>query len=311
MNLKLRLSSKAVNKLRKAGFTSVESIALAPDYFLTEFLNISPKEFSKLRKDLSKSSNIRMITAWDYFKERKDKVNFVSTGCGCLDGLLGGGVETGAVTEFVGEFGTGKTQLAHQLAVTVQLPEDKGGLKAKAVYIDTEGTFRPERIIQIAQYRGLNPETVLENIFYARAYTTEQQIFAVKALEKLLEKLKIGLVVVDSVVAHFRAEYSGGEIFIRQRMLARHLRDLNFIAEKYNVAVVVTNHVLSVPGIFVGNPLKPVGGNVLAHGCAHRVWLRRIDGKRWAARLFDSPLNPEAEVVYTISEEGVLDYRSG
>ena len=311
MNIEwLYVSHKEIRKLKKNGFTTVESLAFTPDYFLVEALGLSYREVSKFKEKLLKKIDVNVLSAYEHFLKKRSQVKYITTGCGCLDGLLGGGVETGAVTEFVGEFGTGKTQLAHQLAVTVQLPEDKGGLEAKAVYIDTEGTFRPERIIQIAQHQGLNPLHTLENILYTRTYTTEQQIFTIKLLEKLLEEINIGLVVVDSIIAHFRAEYSGSEVFIRQRLLARHLKDLNLLAEKYNIAVVITNHVLAVPGVFVGNPLKPVGGNVLAHGCTHRVWLRKIDEKRWAARLFDSPLNPEAEVVYAISKEGVLDYRS-
>ena len=266
---------------------------------IAALFEISFQDAERIRREALKEYQARL---------RKHESRRLTTGCRCLDDLLGGGVETGAVTEFVGEFGTGKTQIAHQLSVTVQLSSEEGGLEAKAVYIDTEGTFRPERIMQIAEYRGLNPQQTLENILYARTYTSEQQIFAVKALRKLLERERVGLIVVDSVVAHFRSEYVGDEVFVRQRLLAKHLRDLITLAEEYNVAVVVTNHVLTVPETFIGNPLKPVGGNVLAHGCAHRVWLRRIDEKRWAARLFDSPSNPEAEVVYTISREGVIDY---
>ena len=302
------LPKKVKDKLRKAGLESFEYIALTPAFILEGLELEGEKIWKTVENNLQTEKNYNFITALEHYKTYRLKIRYFTTGCRGLDGLLGGGIETGAITEFVGEFATGKTQIAHQLAVTVQLPSIKGGLESKSLYLDTEGTFRPERIIQIAEYRGLNPEKTLKNILYARAYTSEQQIHYVKILKDIIEDENIRLVIVDSLVNHFRSEYIGEEVYVRQRNLARHVKDLIYIAEKFNVAVVVTNQVLSVPETYLGMPLKPAGGNVIAHGCAHRVWLRKIDENRIAARLFDSPKNPEKEVLITITENGVLDY---
>ena len=302
MNLKhLGLSSKAVNKLRKAGFISVESIVLAPEYFLTEFLNMPPKEFSKLRKDLSKSSNVKMITAWDYFKERKDRVRFVSTGCGCLDGLLGGGVETGAVTEFVGEFGTGKTQLAHQLAVTVQLPEDKGGLKAKAVYIDTEGTFRPERIIQIAQYKGLDPFETLKNIYYTRTHTAERLLVVLDEISSGVFK-DVGLVVIDVLTGLHLDLYSDNERRVYESLMFKELLKLVKWAIKEQVAVVVTNRCFKRD-----EKLRIIGDPYICFISHIRILLEKMPGGLWTARIIFAPDGREGACSFRIKEEGLVD----
>lgn len=155
------------------------------------------------------------ITAYELYEKRRG-IRRISTGVKSLDELLGGGIETKAITELVGEFGSGKTQLCHQLSVMVQLPEDKGGLKAKALYVDTENTFRPERIMQMAKYRGgLDPQEALKNILYARAYNSDHQMMIIEESKKIIEKENIGLIVIDSLVAHFRSEYPVGRILPR------------------------------------------------------------------------------------------------
>jgi DNA repair protein RadA len=225
-----------------------------------------------------------------------------------LDSLLLGGVETGAVTEFVGEFGSGKTQLCHQLAVMVQLPEDRGGLGAKAVYIDTENTFRPERIAQIAKARGLDPGQALQNIFYARAYSSDHQMILVDHVRSIVRQHNVGLVIVDSLLAHFRAEFPGREnLAERQQKLGRHIADLLRLADAYGVAVVVTNQVMASPDAFVGNPLRPAGGNIVAHGSTYRVWLRKSKENVRIAKIFDSPYHPEGEASFRITAEGLVD----
>lgn len=217
------------------------------------------------------------ITAYELYEKRRGGIRRISTGVKSLDELLGGGIETKAITELVGEFGSGKTQLCHQLSVMVQLPEDKGGLKAKALYVDTENTFRPERIMQMAKYRGLDPQEALKNILYARAYNSDHQMMIIEESKKIIEKENIGLIVIDSLVAHFRSEYPGREnLAERQQKLNHHIAQLLRIADIYNVAVVVTNQVVAQPDVFFGNPLKPAGGNVIAHGATYRVWLRKV-----------------------------------
>ncbi|MEM4892295.1 MAG: DNA repair and recombination protein RadA, partial [Pyrobaculum sp.] len=221
---------------------------------------------------------------------------------------LGGGVETRAVTEVVGEFGSGKTQLCHQLAVMVQLPEERGGLNAKAIYIDTENTFRPERIMQIAKARGVDPDQVLHNIFYARAYSSDHQIILVEQAKSIIKQHGVALVVIDSVIAHFRSEFPGREnLAERQQKLNKHVADLLRLADAYDVAVVITNQVMAQPDVFFGNPLRPAGGNILAHGATYRLWLRKSKENIRIAKIFDSPYHPEGEVSFRITEEGLLD----
>jgi len=294
-------------KLREAGFTTVESVAVAPARLLADVLGISEEKAAKIAQAARELLGIKFVTAEEYYKERC-KISYISTGCKALDEMLGGGIETGAITEFVGEFGTGKTQICHQLCVMVQLPPEKGGLSAGAVYIDTEGTFRPERIIQIARYRGLDTKQALQNIIYARAYNSDHQMLLVDELRKIIPEKNIKLVVIDNLVSHFRAEYPGREyLALRQQKLNKHVHQLLRLADIYDVAVVVTNQVVANPDVIFGNPLRPAGGNIVAHGCTYRIWLRRGQNNRRIARIFDSPKHPEVEVVFAITENGIED----
>ena len=294
-------------RLRSSGFTTVESIAIAPARVLADVLGVSEEKAAKISQAARDLLGIKFVTAEEYFKQRS-KIAYITTGCKALDEMLGGGVETGAITELVGEFGTGKTQICHQLCVTVQLPPEKGGLSARAVYIDTEGTFRPERIIQMAKFRGLDPKTALQNIIYARAYNSDHQMLLVDELRKVVPEKNVKLVIVDSLVSHFRAEYPGRELLApRQQKLNKHVHQLLSLADIYDVAVVVTNQVIASPDVIYGNPLKPAGGNIVAHGCTYRIWLRRGQNNKRIARIFDSPKHPEVEVVFAITENGIED----
>mgnify|MGYP000179701652 CR=1 FL=1 len=294
-------------KLRDAGYTTVRDVAFASVRELAEVIG-SEERAKTIILNAQRLLGIKpFMTALEYY-QRRQAVRYISTGCRALDELLGGGIETRAITEFVGEFGAGKTQICHQLCVMVQLPPEKGGLAGKALYIDTEGTFRPERIMQIAKYRGLDPEEALKNIIYARAYNSDHQIMIVDEAKKIIRQENIRLIVVDSLVAHFRAEYPGREnLAARQQKLNQHISQLLKIADIYNVAVVVTNQVIAQPDVFFGNPLKPAGGNVVAHGCTYRIWLRKGKENIRIAKVFDSPYHPEKEVTFRITEEGIVD----
>ncbi len=294
-------------KLREAGYLTARDVAFASVKELAEVIGSEERARQIILAAQRLIGLQPFITAYELYEKRRG-VRRISTGVKALDELLGGGVETKAITEFVGEFGSGKTQLCHQLSVMVQLPEEKGGLKAKALYIDTENTFRPERIMQIARFRGLDPQEALKNILYARAYNSDHQIMIVDEAKKIVEKENIGLIVIDSLVSHFRAEYPGREnLAERQQKLNHHIAQLLRIADIYNVAVVVTNQVVAQPDVFFGNPLKPAGGNVIAHGATYRIWLRKGKENIRIAKIFDSPYHPEREVTFRITEEGVVD----
>jgi len=227
-----------------------------------------------------------------------------------LDNLLGGkGIETKAITEAYGAFGSGKTQLALSLAVGVQLPEEQGGANGKAVYIDTEGTFRPERIRQFAEGIEANSDKVLKNILVARAFNSDHQMLL---LDKVVEMIKDGepirLMIIDSLTAHFRAEYSGrGQLADRQQRLNRYLHNLMKIAEQNNLAVYVTNQVMSDPAQLFGDPTKAIGGNIVGHACTYRMYLRRGKKDSRVAKLIDSPDLPDDETVFMIETDGLKD----
>jgi len=294
-------------KLKEKGYYTVRDVAYASVKELAEIVGSEERAqqiVEAARKMLGLHSFISALEVY----ERRKKIRRISTGVRALDELLGGGIETRAVTEVVGEFGSGKTQLCHQLAVIVQLPEDRGGLGAKAIYIDTENTFRPERIMQIAKARGLDPDQALNNIFYARAYSADHQMVLVEQAKSLIRQHNVALLVVDSVIAHFRAEFPGREnLAERQQKLNKHIADLLRLADAYDVAVVVTNQVMAQPDVFFGNPLRPAGGNILAHGATYRLWLRKSKENIRIAKIFDSPYHPEGEVSFRITEEGLVD----
>jgi len=294
-------------KLKAAGYLTARDVAFAS---VKELVDIVGGEDRAKQIIMAAQKLIGLqpfITAYELYEKRRG-IRRISTGVKALDELLDGGIETRAITELVGEFGVGKTQLCHQLSVMVQLPEDKGGLRAKALYIDTENTFRPERIMQIAKYRGLDPQEALKNVLYARAYSSDHQIMIVDEAKRIIEKENIGLIVIDSLVSHFRSEYPGREnLAERQQKLNHHIAQLLKIADIYNIAVVVTNQVMAQPDMFAGNPLKPVGGNVVAHGATYRIWLRKSKENTRVAKIFDSPYHPEREVTFRITEDGIVD----
>ncbi|MFQ6076610.1 MAG: DNA repair and recombination protein RadA, partial [Candidatus Bathyarchaeia archaeon] len=230
-----------------------------------------------------------------------------TTGSTNLDTLLGGGVETQAITEVYGDFGSGKTQLCHTLCVTCQRPPEEGGLGGGAIYVDTESTFRPERLYQIAQTRGIDPEETVRNVTFCKVYNSSHLELVVRALGKHIEKCNARLVVVDSVISLHRAEFMGrGTLAERQQRLNNMIHRLLRLAEIYNIAVVVTNQVQTKPDTFFGDPTRPAGGNVIAHACTYRIYLRKA-GKDRSATIVDSPCHPYVNTKFTITEAGVTD----
>jgi DNA repair protein RadA len=295
-------------KLTEAGYRSPEAVAVATPKELASAADIGETTASRIIEAAREMLNIGFISAQEFLEQRRT-ISQITTGTKNLDQLLGGGIETRGITEFFGEFRTGKTQICHQLSVTVQLPEESGGLNGDAVYIDTEGTFRPERLVQIATRFELEPQEVLKRIVYARAYNSDHQLYLSQNVDEIIEKGRnIKVIVVDSIIGHFRSEYIGrGMLAERQQKLNKHLHTLLRLAELYNLAIVVANQVMAKPDAFFGDPTSPVGGHIVAHNCTTRVYLRKSKGNQRIARLVDSPHLPESEILFVIEESGVSD----
>lgn len=295
-------------KLRDGGYLDIASLAVAPILELTERTGIGFDTAQKLIKAARKMTKIDVTTAKKLYEKRKGVLK-CTTGSRNLDALLGGGVETQATTELIGEYGAGKTQICFTLCVTCQLPLEKGGLGGRAVYIDTEGTFYPERIVQIAERYELNPDEVLENITIGRAFTSDHQMLLVEHISEEVEMDRVKVLIVDSIISHFRGEYVGREtLAARQQKLNKHLHSLQRLSEAYNIAVVMTNQALADPGQMFGNPNKPAGGHVMGHACTHRIWLQRGKQGSRLAKVIDSPSLPEGDARFLISEKGVEDF---
>ncbi|XP_077321023.1 DNA repair protein RAD51 homolog 1 isoform X2 [Lithobates pipiens] len=266
------INANDVKKLEEAGFHTVEAVAYAPKKELLNIKGISEAKADKILAEAAKLVPMGFTTATE-FHQRRSEIIQITTGSKELDKLLQGGIETGSITEMFGEFRTGKTQLCHTLAVTCQLPIDRGGGEGKAMYIDTEGTFRPERLLAVAE--------------------------------------RYALLIVDSATALYRTDYSGrGELSARQMHLARFLRMLLRLADEFGVAVVITNQVVAqVDGaaMFAADPKKPIGGNIIAHASTTRLYLRKGRGETRICKIYDSPCLPEAEAMFAINADGVGD----
>lgn len=300
-------------KLREAGYDTIEAIAVASPLELKEIAGISEGAALKIIQAAREAANIGTFMRADEYMEKRRTIGRISTGSKALDKLLGGGIETQAITEVFGEFGSGKTQLAHTLAVMVQKPPEEGGLGSSVIWIDTENTFRPERIKQIAEARGMGSDGALKNVYVARAFNSNHQMLLVEKAEEIIKEKAstdrpVKLLVVDSLMAHFRSEYVGrGSLAERQQKLAKHLADLHRLADLYDIAVFVTNQVQAKPDSFFGDPTRPVGGHILAHSATLRIYLRKGKAGKRVARLIDSPHLPEGEAVFRITERGVED----
>ncbi|MFW9950983.1 MAG: DNA repair and recombination protein RadA, partial [Candidatus Thorarchaeota archaeon] len=297
-----------LKKLIKSGFSSLESIAYTPPSIIQEESGLGEKTIIKLVKSSMDKLNIGFKSAEDVWEHRRT-IAKISTGSQELDDLLGGGIETGSITEFFGEFRTGKTQIAHQLCVNVQLPKEQGGLDGNALYIDTEGTFRPERIIQMAEGLDLDHKKILKSIIFGRAYNSDHQVLLIKEAANIIRQRNIKLIIVDSLIGHFRSEYIGrGTLANRQQTINSHLHDLLRLTDiNPELGVVVTNQVQSKPDVFYGNPLQAAGGNIVAHGSTIRIYLRKGKGEQRVAKIVDAPHLAEGEAVFSITEHGISD----
>ena len=294
-------------KLRDGGYVDIESLAVAPVLELMERTGIGFALAQRIIMWAREKIGWDVVSAKELY-EKRSKMLRCTTGCRSLDKLLGGGIETQSLTEFIGPYAVGKTQICFTLCVTSQLPVDKGGLDGMVVYLDTEGTFSPERVHQIAEHWDLDPQRVLENIYVGRVYTSDHQMILVDHLPEYVDMSRVKLLIVDSIISHFRGEYVGREsLASRQQKLNRHLHALARLAEAYNLAVVVTNQALADPSQIYGNPNRPAGGNIMAHACTHRIWIQKGKNNTRIAKLIDSPSLPESVARFVITEKGIED----
>ncbi len=275
---------------------------------LSSLADISTSVARKAIGAARKMLHLEFEDATQYLKKREEVIK-ITTGSKNLNMLLGGGIETRAMTETFGAYGSGKSQIAHVLAVTTQLPIEKGGANAKVVWIDTEGTFRPERIRQIAEYFGLDFMKTLKNIFVARAFNSDHQILLVDKVTELIRRGEpIKLVIVDSITAHFRAEFTGrGMLADRQQRINKHLHSLMRIAEANNLAIYITNQVMSRPDVLFGDPTQAIGGHIVGHASTYRIYLRRGKKGSRVGKMIDSPNLPEGECIFFITKNGLQD----
>jgi DNA repair protein RadA len=303
----LDIGSATSKKLRELGFHTVESLAMATAKEL-EKAGISKTNAEKLIRKARSCMPLQFIRGDELVKMRQNVLR-LTTGSSMLDKLLGGGIESQSITEFYGEYGSGKSQICHQLCVNVQLPPEQGGLGGAALYIDTENTFRTERIFQMAHNVGLEPEEAIKKIIFAEAYTSDHQIFLLENADKVIKENGVRLIIVDSLTSHFRSEYLGREMLAeRQQKLNKHMHRLIRLARGFNAAAVATNQVMSKPDVFFGNAIHPVGGHIVAHTSHTRVFLRKsARGPVRIARLVSSPHLPEGEGIFKISERGIED----
>jgi DNA repair protein RadA len=294
-------------KLTEMGYQTVESLATATTKELTE-AGVGEKQAGKVIAEARDSIALSFIRADELIKMRQN-VRRLTTNSKQVDELLGGGLETQTITEFYGEYGVGKSILCHQLAVNVQLPEEKGGLNGAALYIDTENTFRPEWIVRMAKAMGLDPTEAAKRIIYSEAFNSDHQILVLDKADKAIQENNVKLIIVDSLTAHFRSEYLGREMLAeRQQKLNSHLHRLVRLSRAFNACAVVTNQVMSRPDVFFANSVEAVGGHIVSHTTHTRIFLRRTaSGPVRICKLISSPYLPEGERIFKITEEGVKD----
>lgn len=302
------LTKEIIGKLETNGFTTIESLCWLSPEELSEKISLEINLAKQIILEAISLVDQKPLSASDLLNKEKEKKR-ISTGSKQLDDLLGGGIYTGEITEISGEFATGKTQICFHLSVNVQLPFDKGGLEGSVYYIDAEGTFSSTRIAQIAENNGLDPKDFLKNIAVTRTYNSDHLMFLIMNAEKIITQRNVKLFIIDSIAAHFRAEYTGEEKLVsRQQAVMRLAETLKQLLEKYDLAIVVTNQVIATidENIFDKSP-HPALGFAWAHRPHQRIFLRKGRGPARIARMYDSSRLPDRECVFFITEKGISD----
>ena len=305
------VGSATAEKLKESGFSDLMSIAVSSPSVLAEAAGVGGAVARKIINTARNSLDMGFESGEELLK-RAERIERITTGSKELDRLLGGGIETGTITEAHGSYASGKSQIGYQLTINVQLPKDKGGLNGGVVFLDTESTFRVQRIKEIAESAGLDYTNVLKNIKVVKCFNSDHQMLVAEKINDLItkEKFPVKLVVVDSLMNLFRSEYIGRSTLAdRQQKLNKHLHVLQKLADMHNVAIYVTNQVMTKPDTFFGDPTEAVGGNIMGHGCNIRVYLRKGKKGTRVAKLVDSSYLPPMEIIFTITESGIVDVK--
>ncbi|KAK5643323.1 hypothetical protein RI129_007168 [Pyrocoelia pectoralis] len=297
-----------VKRLKDAGINTVKGVQMTIPKKLLEIEGFDDKKIVKINEACTKVSFVNSFATAQEVVQR-NQIFKLSTGSTDFDKLLEGGIESMAITEVFGESGSGKTQLSHTLCVTAQMPGPNGYNGGKVIFIDTEHTFRTDRLRSIADRFNLDRNGVLENILYARAYTSDHQYQLLKNVGEMLHREAgvFKLLIVDSIISHFRVDYYGRkEMAHRQHRLGQLMARLHKISEEYNIAVFITNQIMSdLNNLEQSDPQRPVGGNILAHASTTRISLRKVlNGKR-IAKVYASPNLADSEVAFTITSGGI------
>jgi DNA repair protein RadA len=317
------ITSDMIDKLKKLNIDSVYQLAvqspveLASEYEDTS-LNVesAAKLIVNARKILLQNDVLTSeFSTADEALEKRNMLTRYVIGSENFDGFLNGGFETQAITELVGEFGSGKSQICHTLCVAANQLIENGrdnSVTGNIIFIDSENTFRAARVHQIAEQRGLDPLPILEKIFYCTVYSSEHLESVIDNLDKSIEQYNAKIVIIDSIISLHRAEFSGrGTLAERQQRLGKMLNKLRRYADIYNIAVVITNQVVSSPD--ASHPgydqMKAAGGNIMGHGSTYRIFLKR-SGKNRTAIMEDSPSHAYQRVKFSISENGIQDAES-
>ncbi|MBN2458302.1 DNA repair and recombination protein RadA [Candidatus Woesearchaeota archaeon] len=301
------VGAATAEKLSAVGFGDLMSIAVASPGELVDAAGVTEAAARKMI-NMSRNALDMGFESGDEILKRREKIEKIPTGSTAFDALMGGGFETGAIVEIFSEFGGGKTQIAHLMSVNIN--KMKGENDPVAVFIDTENTFRPERIKQFALGAGLDPDRILKNIKVARAYNSDHQMLLADKIEELIKDkgLNVKIIIIDSLTAHFRAEFIGrGTLAERQQKLNKHMHTLLKLADTYNICVYVTNQVMAKPDQFFGDPTTAIGGHIVAHASTFRIYMRKGKKGSRVAKLIDSPNLPDGECTFFITEQGLKD----
>ncbi len=302
------VGAATAEKLKEAGYDTLLSIAVSTPGEIVQASGVGENVARKIINTARDKMEMGFESG-DELLVKRENIGRISTGSKAVDALLGGGVETGTITEMYGAFGSGKSAIAHTLAVTAKLPKEQGGIDGVVCWIDTESTFRAERVKQIAEARGLDSGEALKNIKVGRAFNSDHQMLMVDKIDEMIKNgTNIKLVIVDSLMNHYRSEFAGrGQLADRQQKLNKHIHDLSRLANSYGIAIYITNQVMAKPDVFFGDPTEAIGGHIVAHGTGVRIYLRRGKKGTRVAKLMDSPSLPEGEAIFRISEKGISD----